>query len=292
MGWVYTGRVRQTVAFLVVLLASLLLAGPAQAKTGYYVSLGDSYASGYQPDRGNTRDGFVYQAQRLARAKGYKLKVVNFACAGATTKSMVSAKGCPKGRLGPGAKSYKSTQLAAALSFIKKNRKQVKLITVSIGGNDVTACVRASEPIPCVGNATTAIKGSVSSVATKLRKAAGPKALMIGTTYPDVVLGGWVNPGSAGAKELANLSVFAFKSLINPALAESYAKGGARFVDVTAATGAYGDMSQLTELAPYGSIPTPVADVCKLTWYCAKGDIHANSDGYALIARLVVAELP
>jgi hypothetical protein len=86
--------------------------------------------------------------------------------------------------------------------------------------------------------------------------------------------------------------VVAFKSLINPTLKASYAEGKGKFVDVTAKTGAYGDMNVTETLAPYGSIPKPVADVCRITWYCEKRDIHANKAGYAIIAKMVAAELP
>jgi hypothetical protein len=112
--------------------------------------------------------------------------------------------------------------------------------------------------------------------------------VLVGTTYPDVVLGAWVR----GNQNIANLSVIAFRELINPSLKDSYAEGKGRFVDVTKATGAYGDMGVTETLAPYGSIPKPVADVCRITWYCEKGDIHANKAGYRIIAKMVAAELP
>ena len=38
-------------------------------------------------------------------------------------------------------------------------------------------------------------------------------------------------------------------------------------------------------------IPIAVKRVCDLTWFCAKGDIHANTRGYRTIAKLVLAEL-
>lgn len=288
----YTSSMKRLAVLLPLFVLALAPAANAAPKPQLYVSLGDSYASGYQPDVGNTKAGFVYQVPGLAKQRGYNLKVVNFGCGGATTKSLIYTKGCPKAALGPGAKSYKTTQLKAATKFIKANRKRIALITVSIGGNDVTSCVKSADPITCVGEATNTIKANVSLTAEQLRLAAGPKPLMVGITYPDVVLGAWVNPGTDSSKSLANLSVLAFQSLINPALKESYAKGDGRFVDVTAATGAYGDMSVFESLDPYGSIPKPVADVCKITWYCSKGDIHANRDGYAVIARMVSEQLP
>jgi len=39
----------------------------------------------------------------------------------------------------------------------------------------------------------------------------------------------------------------------------------------------------------YGTIPVPVANVCALTWFCAKGDIHPKDAGYTLIGKLLVA---
>jgi hypothetical protein len=86
--------------------------------------------------------------------------------------------------------------------------------------------------------------------------------------------------------------VIAFKSLINPALKKAYASGKGSFVDVTAATGAYGDLTVFETLAPYGSIPKPVADVCRISYYCDKGDIHLRTPGYKIIAKMVAAELP
>lgn len=281
-----------SLSLLIITLTALILATSASAKTQYYVALGDSYASGYQPGKGNSKEGFVYQVPALAQKSGYKLKVVNFGCAGATTRSLVSQKGCPKQALGPGAKSYKQTQLAAATKFIKANRNKIALITVSISGNDVTSCAKAAEPIPCVAAAQTNIKTNVTRVARELRKAAGKKPLLVGTTYPDVVLGAWVNPGGEAGQSLAKLSVVAFESLINPALKEAYASGQGRFVDVTAATGAYDDLADMTKIIPYGMVPRPVATICRISWYCDQRDIHLNKEGYKIIAEMVAAQLP
>jgi hypothetical protein len=61
---------------------------------------------------------------------------------------------------------------------------------------------------------------------------------------------------------------------------------------VTAATGGYGSFDELVAHDPYGEIPRPVADVCRLTYYCEFGDIHARTSGYRLIAELIAATLP
>jgi lysophospholipase L1-like esterase len=254
----------------------------------YYVSLGDSYSVGYQPNRGATA-GYTAVVARSTR-----MTLVNFGCGGATTTSLVSSVGCPD--VLPhtaGVMTYPTTtQEAAALSFLDAHKGHIGLITVSIGGNDVTACATQANPVGCVTAAVAGIKTNVSSLATSLRAAAGPRVPLIGLTYPDVILGGYVypkQPAPASAVSLAKLSVVAFKSLINPALSTSYASAGGTLVDVTKATGAYVPLTRTVHTGTYGTIPAAVASVCTLTWFCAQGNIHATTKGYTFIGTLVVA---
>jgi lysophospholipase L1-like esterase len=255
----------------------------------YYVSLGDSYSVGYQPGKGATPGYATYVAKHTG------LTLANFGCAGATTTSLLATVGCPAvlPHTAGGMTYPTTTQIAAATAFIAAHKGHVGLITVSIGGNDVVPCAKAANPITCVGTAVSTIKTNVTSIASQLRAAAGPKVPIIGSTYPDVVLGTYVyptNPGSTAAINLANLSVVAFKSLINPALSQSYATSLGAFVDVTKATGAYTSLKRTAHTKAYGTIPVPVASVCALTWFCAKGDIHPMNQGYTLIGKLIVAK--
>ena len=284
-----------------ILLALLLcLALPAAADAAkpeqqLYVSLGDSYAAGFQPsapgEGAYTRNGFAYRVPELAARRGYRYKLVNFACGGETTASLLE-RTTPCEGLGPGGVHYGGrTQIAAAERFLREHRGKVGLVTVSIGGNDVTACARGGvDPIACVGAAVTSIEQNVTRIAERLRKAAGKKVRIVGITYPDVILGEWV--GASPNQDLARLSVVAFRQLINPALKAAYAAGDGRFVDVTAATGAYGSLERTTTYEPFGAIPVPVAKVCELTYYCVYRDIHARSGGYKLIAGLIAKTLP
>jgi lysophospholipase L1-like esterase len=291
------------------LLATLLLVGgvagcgsseeeesstPA-APTELYVSLGDSYAAGYQPtseDEGATnRNGFAYQLVEKLKDDGRKVKLVNFGCAGATTASIINAPGCEPERLGPGAEPYDEPQGAAAEAYLDQHRDDLAFVTISIGGNDVTSCATQPDPIPCIAAAITTIKQNLTTLVQRVRAAAGPDVPIIGITYPDVVLGGWVSPDPK-AKDLARLSVTAFQSLINPALKEVYESVDATFVDVTAETGAYGSFDETTDAPGYGVVPKPVAEVCRLTYYCELTDIHPRTEGYERIAELVADALP
>lgn len=279
---------------LVAALALPAAAHAAKPKQQYYVSLGDSYATGFQPTApgtgANTRNGFAYQVPKLARARGYRYKLVNFGCAGETTVSLLERK-TPCGLAVPDGRSYTGrTQIAAAERFLGAHRGKVGLITVSIGGNDVTMCARQPDPIPCVVAAVEAINTNVTTIAQRLRKAAGRKVRIVGTTYPDVILGQWI--GENANQQLARLSVTAFKDFINPSLAKVYSAVGGRLVDVTAASGAYGSLDELVALPSGTQVPKPVAEVCRLTYYCDVRDIHARTSGYRLIAELIVRTLP
>jgi len=289
--WGVRTRLALLVAAALAATSLVALSGAAQAgaaKLTYYVSVGDSYSVGYQPGVGATTGYAGYVAKKT------HLNLANFGCGGATTTSIIDTVGCPD--VLPhtaGAHLYPTTtQAAAAEAFITAHRGQIGLITVSIGGNDVTACATQATPIPCVGTAVTSIEKNVTTLATGLRAAAGPRVPIIGLTYPDVFLGAYVypaQPATAPRMALASESAVAFKSLINPALAKAYAAAGGAFVDVTAATGAYTPLTTTVTVAPYGTIPRAVARVCTLTWYCAVGNIHATSQGYALIGKLVAA---
>jgi lysophospholipase L1-like esterase len=274
------------VATSLVVLSGVAPAGAAGPT--YYVSVGDSYSVGYQPGIGATTGYTGYVTKKT------HLTLANFGCGGATTASIIDTVGCPD--VLPhtaGAHVYPTmTQAAAADAFLSAHRGHIGLITVSIGGNDVTACAAQPSPIPCVATAVTSIDQNVTTLAAGLRAAAGPKVPIIGLTYPDVILGSYVypsQPATAARMTLAAQSVVAFRTLINPALAKAYEAAGGVFVDVTAATGGYTPLTTTVTVAPYGTIPRAVAQVCTLTWFCAVGNIHATNTGYALIGKLVTA---
>ena len=282
------------VAALLLLLAAA--PGASAQQRDLYVALGDSYSAGYQktgPDTGRfTRNGFPFQIPSFARKRGYgKVQLVNFGCGGETTTSLLQRrKRC--GGPPPGGVRYAGrTQMAASEAFLRRNRRRVAFVTVLIGGNDVTACATAPDPVACVSEATATIRRNVKTIARRVRRAVGPKVPIVGGTYPDVILGLWVT-GRQEDRDLASLSTVAFKSIINPALKEAYDTVDARFADVTEATGAYGPLDQMTTLAPYGEIPVPVATICEISYYCQYQDIHLRTVGYRRVAELFVRELP
>jgi lysophospholipase L1-like esterase len=267
----------------------------------FYLSLGDSYSVGFQPGMGATAGYTAYVAKKT------KYQLENFGCGGATTTSIVTALGCTESGFGPVAATDAApysgiTQVAAAVAFINSHPGQVGLITVSIGGNDVTSCANATNPVTCVLTASTTIQTNVTSLVGTLAAALGANAdgsaKIIGLTYPDVILGDYVFPSGSPNTSLANLSVLAFHSFVNPALNASYTSvPNGSFVNVTeapykkATAGAETPLTTTTKLSPYGTIPSAVWEICKLTYFCTLGNIHANTKGYDFIGKLVVAHL-
>jgi len=277
------------------LVASALTVAPATAegRTGrsptYYVSLGDSYSVGFQPGLGSTAGYTVYVAKKT------HLTLVNFGCGGATTTTILNLVGCPDvlPHTAGGMTYPTTTQIAAAEAFLTAHRGHIGLISVTIGGNDVTGCAGTPDPVNCVLVAGNTIKTNVTTLAADLRAAAGPNVPIVGSTYPDVILGGYVwptNPPSPSTLNTAKLSVVAFKAVINPTLSKAYATSNATFVDVTAAAGGYIPLTRTVESTAYGVIPVAVADTCAYSWFCTSGNIHATTPGYTLIGKLIVAK--
>jgi lysophospholipase L1-like esterase len=262
---------------------------PPVSTVKYYVSLGDSYAVGYQPSPApDATPGYTAYV-----ATTEHLRLENFGCGGATSDSILHTNGCTGG-YGPVAATdavtyTTSPQATAAVAFIRAHKGSIGLITVSIGGNDVTKCATVASPLTCLSTSVSTVEANVAALARGLRSAAGPGVLIIGLTYPDVLLGLWVYPADSPNQGLARFSVTGFQSDVNPALKTAYASAGAKFVDITAATGAYTPLTEQTTVSGYGEIPVAVARVCELTWYCALGNIHANTEGYKFIGQQIVA---
>ena len=119
-------RSRVLAVFVVVVsaLATSLLSGAAGARTPtthtYYVSLGDSYAVGYQPTLGATPGYAGYVAART------HLTLVNFGCAGATTTSILNNFDDGNPNLGVPDASVTIALLGASLAGIEAFRRKLQ----------------------------------------------------------------------------------------------------------------------------------------------------------------------
>jgi lysophospholipase L1-like esterase len=242
--------------------------------SGYYVSLGDSYAAGAPGDGGNNVGGYATQVVTDV-APNHDLILENFGCGGATTTSLMSVIGCPDGGEPPDGVPYQTmTQLAAAISFIDAHRGQIGLITITIGGNDLGG-----------GIPYASIAANIAKISAQLRAAAGKSVPIIGLSYPDLNLADWLSGPSGVA--IAEQSVTTIRQILYPAWKAAYASSNAAFVDIAAASGAYTPFTQLVNDPTYGEIPYAVSQICILTGNCAN-NVHPTAAGYTLIAQQIV----
>lgn len=305
LGVVVPGRSRVAVLLAVAVVAlvttAVVVAAKPDAGPDVYVSIGDSYGAGFRPTDGGTattRDGFAYQVADRAAAVGRPLLLLNFACTGATSGDVVGRLGCPEHYEGPDGPEYRtSTQADAAVAAMQEHRGHVRLVTIVIGGNDVINCLPATrDAVPpasaaCLDGALAALAVNLRALLARVRAAVGPDVPVVGLTYPDMFLGGYVF-GDAAARSFAGGSVALFRDRLNPALRAAYTAAGAPFLDVTQLTGGYDPLDRTVDEPPYGRVPEPVARVCELTFYCSRRDLHPTRAGHTLIAEEILRVVP
>ena len=260
----------------VSVVGTILVAGPtstagaAAATPVYDLALGDSLAAGTGASTTANRYVNVLYEHELSRFP--TLQLVNIACGGATTTSMINGPGC----------SYTTgTQLGDAEAFLRAHPRQVALVTIDIGANNVDGCQTGSTiSASCVQSGLTHITTELPEILDGLA-AAYPGVAVYGMDYYDPFLGEWIS-GPTG-QAVAQQSVGELQ-VLNALLTQLYASGGSATADPAT-------LFQSTDFAPTGSYlgvtePQNVADICNWTLFCSGGgNIHANDTGHALVAQ-------
>ena len=277
-------------AVILLLATALWSAAPADAapkETTYYLSLGDSLAQGLQPIGGphtgsaaaGYNQGYANQLFKQARdGGGEHLRLVKLGCGGETTASMIGDSAdsfCPD--------DYETgSQLGDAVEFLDEHRGQIAFITIDIGVNDVFEC--QGDPA-CFGPQ---ISTNLPLILETLRDHAGPGVPIIGMNYYSPFVVDWFGDPAAG--EVAAAQSVA----LNNFLESLYAGAGTPVADVESAF-AVTDFTTQAELKHFGPVPLSVYNACTLTWICTAPplgqDIHANSDGYGVIAEAFAEQL-
>jgi lysophospholipase L1-like esterase len=245
-------------------------AGAATPKPMYYLALGDSLAAG--TGASTTANRYVNVLYQHEVSRFPTLQLDNIACGGATTTSMINGPGC----------SYATgTQLGDAEAFLRAHPKEVALVTVDIGANNVDGCQNGSTiSASCVQSGLTHISTELPEILNGL-ESAYPGVAIYGMNYYDPFLGEWIT-GSTG-QSVAQQSE-AEVQVLNALLAQLYSAGAATTADPAT-------LFQTTDFALTGSYlgatePQNVADICNWTLFCSGGgNIHANDTGHALVAQ-------
>jgi lysophospholipase L1-like esterase len=254
----------------------------AASKATYYLSLGDSLAQGYQPIGGPPSSaappgydhGYADQLFTLERGKYTQLQLVKLGCGGESTVSMLHGSQDRNVALSCGPPSFYEqrypdggTQLAEAVAFLREHRGSVAFVTIDIGANDVLG---PSGLGPALTN--------LPLILAALRQAAGDAVPIVGMNYFDPFAPqAWDQAGLAGLQaQVAGLVA------LNDAFDGIYAAAGDPVADVMSAFA-------VTDFTLVGGTPLDVVRECQWTWICTPPplgpDIHANTDGYGVIAQ-------
>jgi len=265
------------------LIAMALLFGvlPAAAGTAdhnplgapfYYLALGDSLAAGEQPKGAGGQSAGDGYAERLLPQFGPGVALVNLACGGETTSSMIYGIGSRCSY--PGAVS----QLDAAVQFLLTHPGQVVAVTLNIGADNFSGCETRGTDTPCLADQAATIAAELPPILYALRRAAGPETSIAAMTHYDPFLSHWLQ-GAEGRlhAELTSLAVTRFNFLQS----EIYTAYGVRVARVGTT---FETLNQRLTVYRGQVMPTNVARICQLTWMCERGDMRANDAGYQLIA--------
>jgi lysophospholipase L1-like esterase len=275
-------------AALAVVLSAPGVAAADSPKSGkaastYYISLGDSLASGYQPDvNRDTRIAYTDQLYAQLKQRQPGLKHIRLGCTGETTASLLKGGTCHY----PNAKS----QLDAAVKALAEHRGHVSYVTIDIGANDILECADDTTGAidrTCVNHAAQAIPTNLAQITRALRQAGTQGTRYAGATYYNPFLAQWLR-GAAG-QQTAQSSAALVRSE-NTAIARVYAAAGFNVADVAGAFSS--DDVTPVSVPGYGEIPANVAKICQLTWSCTMQDPHPNPLGHKVIASTFAAVLP
>lgn len=286
----------RAIAFAVVLIAGCAVMAAAVTAAGtprdarYYVALGDSLSTGFQPtlsgDGIETQSGYVDDIYTAEHRYMPRLQLVKFGCPGDTSTSLMTGIGnYPLARRLHCDRTYGS-QLAAAAAFLRAHHRpgEVPLITLDIGINDINRCAGLLEPDSCLLAGEGALKQNLPRILERLR-AAAPRGTLFGAmSLYDTYLGKRYSPEPTAANAEAFLGAYREANLT---IAADDAAAGFRTADVAGAFDTY----DISAVPWHGSrAAANLVRTCSLTWSCSAPpidhNIHPDTRGYRVIARM------
>ncbi len=240
----------------------------------YYVSLGDSLASG--PQRGGDANDYPDQLYAELKQQDPALQLIRLGCGGETTDSMILGTLPWEGRTDKLCAYPHGSQLAEAVSFVHAHRQFVNLVTIDIGGNDVGLCVLRLDQ-DCFDAASASAATNLATILSALRDAAGPDLPIVGMNYYDPFLAFWFS--SPTAAQITERMVVEFNDVLDSA-------HGPAMADVETAF-------QTTDWTLVDGIPLNVLRICQWTRMCTSNpDVHPNTAGHGVIAQAFADVLP
>ncbi len=265
----------------------------ATTEVHYYVSLGTSLSVGIQPDASGanqlTDDGYADQLFDSIEPDTRELQLLKLGCPGETTTTMMDGGICAYSE---------GSQLAAAVAFLNAEKDKVELITIDMGANDLleAGClVGTAIDFVCINDVSMQISIDLPVILSALRAAADPGTPIVAMNYYNPFLAFWLLgiDGQVLAMESASAV-----SILNNDMGLTYAQFGIPVADVASAFQSDDFVTIVPSPLPPPNdfIPLNVATICLLTYMCKPDpvgpNIHANRNGYGVIARTFAAILP
>jgi len=178
------------------------------------------------------------------------LTLVDMACSGETTSSMITHSLCA-----PGGSQYDN-----ALSFLHAHVGQIALVTIDIGGNDVVNCIYGANPTTCFANGLKTMQKNLTMILVGLRSVTHSHVRIVGMNYYDPILGDWL-AGPGPTRTLA-INVKAGVKTLNTDMTNVYTKVSVPVADVATAFQS-SDMTHFVS-SSWGRIPVAVDRACEL----------------------------
>jgi lysophospholipase L1-like esterase len=270
--------------------AAALLTNGGASNSRYYLALGDSLSTGYQPTasgRGvETSAGYVSDIFTSEHRHLKHLILVDLGCPGDTTGSLLTGTGNTTLARRLHCDRDGGSQLAAAVSFLKAHNRpgEVPLITIDIGINDLNRCANAPSPSSCLGSGERSLGADTPRILNALAAAAPKDTTLAQMTLYDPHLGR--RPQTRGARASERAEFLDATREANTTIQTDGRKAGFLTAGVAAAFDSYDQTMTIWKTL---RVPQNVARSCALTWACSPApighNIHPNDRGYRVIAR-------
>ncbi|MFC0040805.1 SGNH/GDSL hydrolase family protein [Actinomadura rayongensis] len=264
---------------------TLVTAGASAASAAeptYYVSLGDSLAAGYQPDvRTDVNVSYTDLLYATLKKSDPNLQHIRLGCSGETTQSMIKGGIC--------AYDGATSQLDAAVKFLRAHPGQVRYVTEDIGANNVDRCLPSGGlDLMCLVSGIFSLGSDILTINRALHDAGGAAPRYVGMTYYDPMLAGWLQGGTTQAVAAGSAVL---NNVLSAVITGDDDATGFATADVATAF-ANNDFGDAVALPGLGTVPRNVARICQWTWMCTSyRDIHANPAGHQVIANTFLPKL-
>jgi len=267
---------------------SILLAGFASRSAAtdddalYYLAVGGSSSVGFQPTLGAphgepTDHGYANDLLSLEADRWPRLQLVHTGCPGETTETMLQG----GDRCYPG----QSSQLEAVVSFLRDHPTSTALVTIDIGFNDISRCLRFEQVDgSCVTEGLDSIEVELPRILGAIQAVIPPTTELVGLNHYDPFLA--YLRGSAQERAFALQSASTVDQL-DDLIDHIYEQHKIAVADVQ------------HSFSEFNVDPSPagpgVAQVCALTWMCATQPLgpnpHPNDAGYRVMASAIATAI-